>query len=468
MRAVRRLLIVHTNDIHGRVDGLTRAASVIDRVGAENPDAATLYLDGGDVEETTSRLSNLTKGAAMHRLLHVAGCGAVAVGNGAVLRYGVEVLPELAAAVPYPHLAANLFRDGRPVDGVKPTALLDVDGVRVGLIGLTPTDWPRIYEGIFGCTRPPAREVVREHAPRLRAEGADIVVVLSHLGLAEDRELAAAAGDQFDLIVGSHSHDVLPEGERVGDVTIAQAGEYGEHVGVVELLVGDGRVDVACVRILEVGDAPPHPGVAAEATAIERQLEDSLAEVVGELADELELTDDRECGAANFMADVIRERMRAEVGLITSGVAFDATLPAGPLTRRQLYDACSSPGVSGATDLTGTQLRALVAKGLDPEFARDTPRSFRGRARGLLHLSGAEVRAGELLVAGKPLDPARTYRVAASDWELDAFGGYADPDWGLQIEYDMPHILREAVEDHLRRAGMVTAPAPRVHGALVA
>jgi 2',3'-cyclic-nucleotide 2'-phosphodiesterase (5'-nucleotidase family) len=468
MRAVRRLLIVHTNDIHGRVEALARAASVIERVRAENPDAATLYVDGGDVEETTSRLSNLTKGAAMHRLLNAAGCRAVAVGNGAVMRYGVEVLPELAAAAPYPHLAANLFRDGRLVEGVHATTLLDLDGIRVGLIGLTPTDWSRIYEGIFGCTRPPADEVVREHAPRLRVQGADVVIVLSHLGLAEDRDLAAAAGDQFDLVVGSHSHNLLPEGERVGDVTIAQAGEYGEHVGVVELVVGEGHVEVVSARVVEVGDVPPHPGVAAEVAAIERQLEESLAAVVGELADELELADDHECAAANFMADVIRDRMRGEVGLITSAVAFDATLPAGPLTRRALYDACSSPGVSGATDLTGAQLRELVAKGLDPELARDTPRSFRGRARGLLHVSGAEVREGELLVAGKPLDPARTYRVAGSDWELDAFGGYADSGWGLQIEYDMPHILREAVEDHLRRAGPVTAPAPRVHGALAA
>src|SRR5687768_98514 len=109
---MRRLVVVHTNDIHGRVDALTRVANVIERIRAEKDDAATVYVDAGDVEETKSRLSNLTKGAAMHTLLHAAGCRATAVGNGAVLRYGVEVMPELAAAAPYPHLAANLFRDG--------------------------------------------------------------------------------------------------------------------------------------------------------------------------------------------------------------------------------------------------------------------------------------------------------------------------------------------------------------------
>jgi 2',3'-cyclic-nucleotide 2'-phosphodiesterase (5'-nucleotidase family) len=218
------------------------------------------------------------------------------------------------------------------------------------------------------------------------------------------------------------------------------------------------------VHVLEVGDTAPYPSLVAEVETIEREVQESLAEVVGELADELALADDRECAAANFMADVIRERMHAEVAFVTSAVAFDAPLPAGPLTRRELYDACSTAAVSGVTEMRGAQLLELVAKGLDPELAGDVPRAHRGRVRGFLHLSGAEVRGGELLVAGEPVDPRRTYRVAGSDWELDTYGGYANEEWNLHIEYDMPHILREAVEDHLRRSGPIRAPAPRVHG----
>ena len=464
---MRRALLLHTNDVHGHVEGIARVATVVERVRRENPDAAVAYVDAGDVEETTSRLSNLTKGAAMHRLLHAAGCRAAAIGNGAVLRYGVEVVEQLAAAVPYPHLAANLFRDGALVPGAQATALLDLGGVRVGLIGLTPMDWEGIYEGMFGCTRPPPEDVVREHAPRLRAAGADAVVVLSHVGLARDRAIAEAADGEIDAIVGAHSHNLLPTGERVAGVAIAQAGSHAEHLGVVEVRAGGGRADVVDVRVLEVPEeTPPHPRVSAEIDAIERELEESLAEVVGELAEELELSDARECAAANFMADVVRARMRGEVGVVTSSVAFDATLPAGPLTRRQLYEACSSPGVCGVTEMTGAQLRELVARGLDPEFAADRPRAHRGRARGFLHLSGAEVRGGELLVAGAPVDPDRIYRVAGSDWELDTYGGYADREWGLRVEYDMPHIMREAVEDHLRAGGPVPAPRARVHSDL--
>jgi len=75
-----RLTILHTNDIHGRVDGLARIATLVERIRAETPHAV-LFLDAGDVEETTNRLSNITKGAAMHRLLGAAGCDAATVGN---------------------------------------------------------------------------------------------------------------------------------------------------------------------------------------------------------------------------------------------------------------------------------------------------------------------------------------------------------------------------------------------------
>ena len=203
---MRRLRILHTNDVHGRVDAFARLATAIEQQRAEAGDAAVLYVDAGDVEDTTSRLSNLTKGVASHRLLRVAGCRAVAVGNGTVIRYGVEPLVAQAEAGGYPHLAANLLRDGEVVPGAVARALLDVDGVKIGLVGLTPTDWLDLYEDVFGLELPEEEPLVREHAAALRAAGADVVVLLSHVGIVRDRELAAALDGELDLVIGSHTH----------------------------------------------------------------------------------------------------------------------------------------------------------------------------------------------------------------------------------------------------------------------
>jgi hypothetical protein len=86
--------------------------------------------------------------------------------------------------------------------------------------------------------------------------------------------------------------------------------------------------------------------------------------------------------------------------------------------------------------------------------------------RSPLHLSGAEVRDGKVLVAGQPVDPARDYRVAGTDWELEPYGGYVEAEWGLRVQYDMPVIVREAMEEYLADAGPVTVTLGRIEGPL--
>jgi 2',3'-cyclic-nucleotide 2'-phosphodiesterase (5'-nucleotidase family) len=468
---VSRLLILHSNDIHGRADGLARIGTLVERLRRENGDSAVLYLDAGDVEDATNRLSNVTKGTAMLRLLDRAGCQAATVGNASILRYGPDVLEEQARSVRFPYLLANLRTPaGALLPGVEPAALLEIGNVSIGVTGVTATTWGdgrHVYQDVFGLSEVDVEPLVREQAGLLRQQGAGVVVLLSHLGLPGDREVAAAAQGVVDLVIGAHSHDLLPHGEVVGDVLVTQAGAFAEHLGVVELEARDGFVEVRDVRVLPVPeDTPPHPAIAHEADAIAAEVEAHLAEVIGELADPLDYSSDRECAAGSFMADVLRERMKADLAVATAGASFVGPLPAGQLRRGTLFDVCPSPGNPGVAVLTGTQLRELVARGLAPARAAQTPRPLRGTPQGLLHLSGAEVRDGTLHVGGRPVEGGRTYRVAGSDWELDVLGGYADPSWGLDVEYDVPTILREAVEDYFEAHPLVRRPPRRLHGSL--
>lgn len=72
------------------------------------------------------------------------------------------------------------------------------------------------------------------------------------------------------------------------------------------------------------------------------------------------------------------------------------------------------------------------------------------------------MRAGQLLVTGQPLDPARSYRVAATDWELEPYGGYTPETWSLQPRYDVPIILREVLEEYLAVHRPVEVPIGRL------
>jgi 2',3'-cyclic-nucleotide 2'-phosphodiesterase (5'-nucleotidase family) len=464
----QRIIILHTNDIHGRTDGIARVATMVDRMRSEHRDIPIFYFDLGDVEERTIALSSLTKGAAMHRLLSSAGCDAAAIGNAALASYGAGVLLEEAASARYPLLMANLReRDGSPVPGTQPRYMLQAGSLPLGLIGLT-TDMPElgdIYESLLKLRILPVAPTVRELCAALRQDGAGAVILLSHMGLAMDRQLASELQGEVALILGGHTHDLLPEGERIGEVAIAQAGQYAQHLGRVDALWDGERLSVERMSVIPITeDIPPSPLVLAEMAAASAVTASYLDEIIGELAQPLDFAYERECGTGNLVADMLRERLAGDIGLAGAPNAVTADLPAGPVRRRTIWEACPSPANPCVATLSGEQLVTLVARGLDPVFAAERPRVLRFQPRGILSLSGAAVRQGRLLIGGQPASPERRYRVAATDWELDALGGYAQAEWHLSVTYDFPTIVREALETYLQAHRPVGVEMGRVDG----
>lgn len=121
---------------------------------------------------------------------------------------------------------------------------------------------------------------------------------------------------------------------------------------------------------------------------------------------------------------------------------LDRPLPAGPLRRRDLWEACHSTANPAVTELTGAQLLRMLERGNDAAFVETTTRALRGKPRGPLHVAGpTDLRA------------ARTYVVAATDFELERYGGLVEPGWSLSVRYDYPTIVREAVEERLAAQG---------------
>lgn len=460
----RRAVILHTNDIHGAIDQLARIATLVDEIRRTSPDPV-FWLDAGDVEEQSERLSNVTKGVAPVRLLAAAGCDAMTAGNAAMSRYCPPIVTRQAEAVSMPLLLGNLADpDGLPYVGTQASVVLERGGIRLGVIGLTATRWEdgrEMYDWFGAVARAPV-EVVARTSRELRVAGVDLVVLLSHLGLTSDRRHAPAFAEHVDLVVGGHSHDLLPVGESAAGLVLVQAGDFGTHLGRVDVTF-DGQVSLEASVVAVEQSIEPAPAVRCLAKEISAEVDAWLAEPVGQLSEPLELRFDSECGAGSFMADVLWARLGGDVALATAGSAFSAGLPQGTITRGALTDACPSPGNPAQASLTGAQLAELVRRGLDHGFAAETPQALRGTRRGLVHIAGGEIHDGVVRIGGVPLDPSRRYVVTSTDWELDAHGGYTDPDWGLSIAYDLSVILREAVEEYLRGVdGPLIPPPPRI------
>jgi 2',3'-cyclic-nucleotide 2'-phosphodiesterase (5'-nucleotidase family) len=142
---------------------------------------------------------------------------------------GLDSIRDFRDIADFELLSANIYADGSLVAD-SPTALIDVDGVKVGIIGITTPDY--LCPGLDVLT---SEEVVAKYAPKLEAK-ADLIIALTHLGLKRDKDLAAAT-NQIDVIVGGHSHTKLDKPIKINNTLIVHAGTWGWYLGRLDIKI---------------------------------------------------------------------------------------------------------------------------------------------------------------------------------------------------------------------------------------
>jgi len=457
-----RATIFHTSDMHGRLEAMARLSSFARRLRREaaNDERRVFFWDAGDAADRRLQITSLTKGAAFAGILTAMGYELQTVGNAISLPYGPQALAGMAERASFPLLAANLRDEQGPVvAGVQEYAITSLGSGRLlGILGLT-APWGGIYE-MFGLRLPDFVDVARHKIAEMRQYGAAPIVVLSHLGLEDDRRLAEAL-PEIDLILGGHSHSRLDRGEERAGVLIAHAGEYARALGRVDLEVDPvtGKVLSRSAQVLDVPESEePDPEVLAAIEAAEEETRDAMARVVGALQEELAVDHFAECGIGNLAADALRARMGAEAALVASG-QFHAGLPAGEVTLGDLDRACFSSANPGVTSVRGDQIRRALERGLDDDFAQTTASGFRGTPVGRPQISGLRVRYApgaapgsrvkEVWINGEPLEASRTYLLAHTDAEISPNIGYLELEEHQIPRFEVPTILREVIADYL-------------------
>ncbi|NLE52472.1 MAG: bifunctional metallophosphatase/5'-nucleotidase [Chloroflexi bacterium] len=457
-----QITILYTGDIHGRVERLTRAAFLAQVHRSELLAAGkhVLLLDSGDVEERQLLESDLTEGVAMFRLLKAAGYNASAVGHGAALTYGPDVLATIAQASGLPLVCANMLsRDVHPtpVPGTTPTLIIPCGPVRVGLIGLT-SPMNGLYERFYPVKISDVLDVAWRYSHTLRAQGCEVVGVLSHLGYDLDVQLVQALPD-LNFVIGGHSHTLLDYPTDIGGVPICHAGHFGRHLGRLDLTLDErGRVAHWFGQLIQVPeDGPEAPEVLREWRRIQTEARRTVREIVGHLSDPVDLAPDRACGMGQLLADALRVRLEADAALCITG-HLRAGLNSGNVSLGDLIRACPSPANAGLAYLTGAQIVRALEFGAAPDIWQQCPHMLRGNAVGIVQVSGlsyqldheapAGKRVSAVRIMGRPVDEKATYRVAATDYELMPQRGYIpDLDLGaVQFETRVP--LREMLRDH--------------------
>lgn len=196
-----------------------------------------------------------------------------------------------------------------------------------------------------------------------------------------------------------------------------------------------------------------------------------MARPIGTLKSPLDLNYFEECSIGNFTADALRERMKTDAAIVSSGV-FHQGLPGGEITLGQLNAACFMTANPGVTEMRGDQLLKTIERGLDPAIAEERPGGFRGTPVGLPQISGMVVqfdrrlpagqRVRRVLVGDQPLDPERLYRIAHTDAEVGTKpedAAYLILNAGQKPTYEVPIIVPEVIEDYLCRHTPFTPPS---------
>ena len=433
--------------------GIARLAATVAQVRAERPGRPVLLLFGGDLLQGTVT-SSLFLGIPDVTLFGRMGVNAAVMGNHE-LDYGQDVFRRLAGQAAFPFLSANVESHPEPLP-VRPGVVLEPgEGLRVAVLGLTTPELttathPRNAVGL--AVEEPVT-VARRLLPDL-SQGTDLTVVLSHLGITDDRRLARDVPG-IDLIVGGHNHNLYTQPEMEGKTAIVQAGERGGWLGRMDFTCTDGRLVQTGYRMIEITPASPEdPEMAAEVRRIDAEADGHLDQQIGTAARELsawrEVMRRGEAPLADFVADLARNYTRAEVALFNGG-NFRASIPAGPITLKSIYETFPFRNELVVGDLTVAQLLAALGRSaaLDP---LDNPGGF-------LQVSGLRYviengRLASATIGGAPIESERRYRVVVPDFLAAGGDGY-DMLKSMDNVDQTGRLVSDMVIEGIRDAGTV-------------
>ena len=481
------LRILYLNDFHGFAEpykpigsdellgGISYLAAKANELRKEKP---TLLLCAGDMIQG-HHWANLFQGESVIELMNRMGMDAMVLGNHE-FDFGQRALQKRISEATFPVLGANV----EGLDGLKPFVIKEVKGMKVGIIGIVTEETPvathpRNVEGIQFLS---SMEVVGKYISDLKNR-VDLIVVLSHIGYSNDRRLAENVKG-IDLIVGGHSHTKLEKPVRVEGTTLVQAWEHGKVLGVLDLVLENGKI-VKYEGYLE--EIKPKGQKDQAVSAIVEKYNEKVGaffnEKVGEAEEDLdgENVRRRETNFGDLVADILRQASGADVTIINGG-GIRASIRKGGVRMKDVYNALPFNNYIVAIKLTGKQVWEALEHGVsnvEDEEGRFPQVSGLTFKYSLSEKKGERVK--EISICGNPIDLDKEYVVATHDFLAAGGDGYQAFRKGVESSRDFTNVggilkgekvvtsdsgkwLRDIVVEYIKGKKRV---APRVEGRII-
>ncbi|HKB64429.1 MAG TPA: 5'-nucleotidase C-terminal domain-containing protein, partial [Pyrinomonadaceae bacterium] len=486
--------IMGTTDMHGRVFpidyytnkydnvGITKVASLIKEARKTDPDL--LLVDSGDTIQGTPleyfhNKRNNAPPDPMMLAMNALHYDSMTVGNHEY-NFGLKVLEKARMEAKFPWLSANTYNTGTGTTHYQPYIIKEVQGVRVGVLGLTTPGIPH-WENLPNYAGLEFKETVSEAKKWVAVlrdkEKVDLVVITMHMGIEEDlrtgqinpsqvpnENAAIAIARQVpgvDVILMGHTHRDVPS-LVVNGVLLTQANRWASHVARVDLFLEKGEaarwhVLAKSARTIPVTEKTTvDPDIAQIGQPYDKETQDWLNRTIGQSPEEITSQDCRFRDTA--IIDLI-QRVQLEAGKADVSMAAcfnpDARIPKGPVTVREIAGIYEYENTLVTLELTGQQLKDALehsahyfreyqpGKSLAELVDQRIPGYNFDMAEGVSYELDVAKPFGQriqnLKFKGQPLAPSQKLRVVTNNYRVNGGGGFT-------MYKDAPVVYRSSAE----------------------
>ncbi len=501
--AGRDVVILFTSDVHCGVDtdfGYAGLASV--RKALEEEGNVTLLVDDGDAVQGEP-IGTMTKGEAIIRLMNLLKYDVAIPGNHE-FDYGMDRFNELCSMAEYPYISCNFNKQGELV--FKPYIIKEAGDFKIGFVGVTTpytlkSSTPKYFQNekgefIYGFMQDAdgkqVFDAVQKAVDGARAEGADFVVVMGHIGNVSEGSPYTYADiientTGIDVFLDGHSHDTdcVSMKDKAGNTVLRSAcGTKFNSIGWVKISAESKKIESG---LYTWGSEQTVPGAFAldeeVKQAVEKEtgiLDEKLAEVVAHTSVELTINDPvqkdesgapirivrrAETNLGDLCADAYKDQLGAEIAFCNGG-GVRVSIPEGDITLNDIFkvhpfgNALCMVNASGKTILDALEWSVkktpsesggfLQVSGITFDIDLDAETNCVSDENGMFVKTEGEGRVKNVKVNGEPLDPERIYTVASSNYVLKNSGD------GYTMFKDSELLLDEVMLDYQALINYIT------------
>jgi S-sulfosulfanyl-L-cysteine sulfohydrolase len=448
--------LLHTADIHAQLlthdeffiendkpvykkrGGYATLKTMINHLRSQNP-GNTLLIDGGDCFQGGG-VAALSEGRAIVPLMNNIGYDLMLPGNWEVV-YGKEMMMKDMFAYNCPKVCANMFHQTEDAFNgdliFPPYYVKQMGGLKIGFIGyndpLTPKRQSPAYSAGIQFTQP--EKNVAKYIRILREyEGCQLVILLTHMGLAQQIGLANMPFVKgVDYILGADTHERVREPIQGTHARVTEPGAFGSFIAKLDFVLEDGVVKDHAYQLLDV-DPEQHQEDEEMKELVKKAREpyrQELDRVIGKTKTPLVRYYVIETPMDNFITDAIMWKFNPDIAL-SNGFRFcpplvpDAKTGMAEITMDYLWSMLPVDSEAKQGTITGKQLWDWMEKELHNAFAKDPAKRFGGW---VVRFKGMEInftigneagkRVNWIKVKGKPIDMNKNYSFVACEREGD-------------------------------------------------